>query len=119
MAKVISSFNIDLSDMAASGGSRYFSVEGDIGAIFSLEVKNEDGYYYNFKTNVFAAAKSRLKELLKGQKVSIQCTKEKGKFGRILADVVVNDKSINQQLIDEGHARKYMGGKKEPWIINE
>ena len=65
------------------------------------------------------AAKARLKELLKGQKVSIQCTKEKGKFGRILADVVVNDKSINQQLIEEGHARKYMGGKKEPWIINE
>ena len=60
------------------------------------------------------AAKARLKELLKGQKVSIQCTKEKGKFGPILADVVVNDKSINQQLIEEGHARKYMGGKKEP-----
>ena len=65
------------------------------------------------------AAKARLKELLKGQKVSIQCTKEKGKFGRVLADVVVNDKSINQQLIEEGHAREYNGGKKEPWIINE
>ena len=65
------------------------------------------------------AAKARLKELLKGQKVSIQCTKEKGKFGRVLADVVVNDKSINQQLIEEGHARKYMGGKMEQWIINE
>jgi len=64
------------------------------------------------------AAKARLKELLKGQKVSIQCTKEKGKFGRILADVVVNNKSINQQLVEEGHARKYIGGKKEPWIIN-
>ena len=62
------------------------------------------------------AAKARLKELLKSQKVSILCTKEKGKFGRVLADVRVNDKSINLQLIDEGHAREYHGGKKIPWI---
>ena len=62
------------------------------------------------------AAKARLKELLKSQKVSIQCSKEKGKFGRVLADVIVNDKSINLQLIDEGHAREYSGGKKIPWI---
>ena len=61
-------------------------------------------------------AKSRLKELLKGQKVSIRCTKEKGKIGRILADVMVGDININKQLIDEGHARVYQGGKKIPWI---
>ena len=59
---------------------------------------------------------ARLKELLKGQKVSIQCTKEKGKFGRILADVMVGDTNINKQLIDEGHAREYQGGKKIPWV---
>ena len=62
------------------------------------------------------ASKARLKELLKGEKVSIKCTKEKGKFGRILADVIVNDLSINQQLIDEGYAREYQGGKKIPWV---
>jgi len=62
------------------------------------------------------ASKARLKELLKGQKVSIQCTKEKGKFGRILADVMVGDININKQLIDEGHAREYQGGKKVPWV---
>ena len=62
------------------------------------------------------ASKARLKELLKGQKVSIQCTKEKGKFGRILADVMVGDININKQLIDEGHAREYWGGKKMPWL---
>ena len=45
MAKVIRYFNINLDDMAATGGSRSFSVEGDPGAIFSLEIKNEDGYY--------------------------------------------------------------------------
>ena len=62
------------------------------------------------------ASKARLKELLKGQKVSIQCTKEKGKFGRSLADVMVGDTNINKQLIDEGHAREYQGGKKIPWV---
>ena len=62
MAKVIKNLNVNLSDMAASGGARLFSIEGDVGAIFSLEVKNEDGYYYNFSTNTFAAAESRLKQ---------------------------------------------------------
>ena len=45
MAKVITSFDIDLSSMAAASNTRTFSITGDNGAIFSLEIKNEDGYY--------------------------------------------------------------------------
>ena len=68
------------------------------------------------------ASKARLKELLKGKKVKIVCSKEgKGKFGRILADVhtidkELNDVNVNNQLIEEGHARPYYGGKKVPWV---
>ena len=68
------------------------------------------------------ASKARLKELLKGKKVKIVCSKEgKGKFGRILADVHTidkegNDVNVNNQLIEEGHARPYYGGKKVPWV---
>ena len=67
------------------------------------------------------ASKARLKELLKGKKVTIECSKEKGKFGRVLAIVWTVDKEgneidINSQLIEEGHARPYFGGKKEAWI---
>ena len=68
------------------------------------------------------ASKARLKEMLKGKKVKLICTKEKGKFGRILADVIAIDKNTgseincNMQLIEEGHARAYGGGKKEPWV---
>ena len=62
------------------------------------------------------AAKSRLKELLKKKKLSINCTKEKGKFGRILADVLADDINVNKQLIEEGHARPYQGGAKVPWV---
>ena len=66
------------------------------------------------------AAKARLKELLKGQKVKIACSKEKGKFGRVLATVLIVAKDgteidCNNQLCVEGHARPYLGGKKIPW----
>ena len=69
------------------------------------------------------ASKARLKEMLKGQKVKLLTSKEgKGKFGRVLADVIIIDKqgietNCNQQLIEEVHARPYYGGKKVPWII--
>ena len=68
------------------------------------------------------ASKARLKELLKGKKIKIETSKEgKGKFGRVLADVIAIDKegteiNCNQRLIEEGHARPYFGGKKVPWL---
>jgi micrococcal nuclease len=62
------------------------------------------------------ASKARLKELLKGQQVRLECTKEKGKFGRVLGSLWVGDRNINLQLCAEGHARPYWGGKKVPWV---
>ena len=67
------------------------------------------------------ASKARLKELLKGKIVEIECSKEKGKFGRVLGIVWTTDKesnriNCNQRLIEEGHARPYFGGKKVPWL---
>jgi len=61
MAKVIKDFKIDLSSMAAAGVIRNFDVVGDNGAIFSLEVKDQDGKYYNFSTNTFTTTYKRLK----------------------------------------------------------
>ena len=70
------------------------------------------------------ASKARLKEMLKGNKIKIECSKEKGKFGRVLAIVWATDKdgnemNCNDQLMSEGHARPYFGGKKVPWVINK
>ena len=67
------------------------------------------------------ASKARLKELLKGQRLDIECSKEHGKFGRVLAVVFATDKEgnridCNNQLCIEGHARPYFGGKKEAWV---
>jgi len=66
MAKIIRQFNMDFGDMAADGGSRTFTVVGDAGSIFSLEIKNEDSYYYNFKTQTFSSTKSKLKQQVIG-----------------------------------------------------
>ena len=59
--KTITNFDINLNSLPASGENRSFSVFGDPGCVFSLEIKNEDDYYYNFKTQSFTATKARLK----------------------------------------------------------
>ena len=64
------------------------------------------------------AAKNRLKEILEGECILI--TQEdkkgedmKGKFGRVLGDFQVGDKTVTQIMIEEGHAVGYWGGSKE------
>ena len=73
------------------------------------------------------AAKARLKEILKENKgnIILRTSKEgKGKFGRILGTLLIYDgkTSVNQMLIDEGHARDYFGGSKDEqgeWTVEE
>ena len=62
--KVIKNFNLDLSDLSALTKSRKFIIQGDKSAEFILEIKNEDNYYYNFTTNLFQAAQSRLEKVI-------------------------------------------------------
>lgn len=63
------------------------------------------------------AAKERLQELLgKECTLQTQINKDgedmKGKFGRILGDFIVNDKSVAETLVEEHHAVKYFGQNK-------
>ena len=60
------------------------------------------------------AAKDRVKELCPvGSTVSIITTKDgRGKFGRILGEIFVEEQSVNKLLVEEGHAVEYFGGKK-------
>ena len=46
--KVIKKFNLNTDNIPAGGEYRSFSIIGDKGAVFSLEIKNEDPKYYNF-----------------------------------------------------------------------
>ena len=68
------------------------------------------------------AAKARNKELLQGGTFKV-VSHGTGKFGRVLGEVFVENsivdgglQSVNQILIDEGHAYEYDGGKKKKFI---
>ena len=59
------------------------------------------------------AAKARLKEILKENKNKfILESQGVGKYGRCLGIIKINDAIVNQQLITEGHAVEYFGGKR-------
>ena len=58
--KIIRSFNLDTSNIKAAGESRRLTILGDKGAVFSLEIRNEDDSYYNFQTNLFQTTKTGL-----------------------------------------------------------
>ena len=63
------------------------------------------------------AAKDRLIEILEsfGNKFVIKTSiDKKGKFGRLLGELISKDgeQNANQMLLEEGHAVEYFGGKK-------
>tara|TARA_Y100000996_G_scaffold238847_1_gene187743 strand:- start:420 stop:848 length:429 start_codon:yes stop_codon:yes gene_type:complete len=57
------------------------------------------------------ASKKHLKELLSEGNITLR-SHDKGKFGRILGELFINDISINQKMIDDHHAVDYGGGNK-------
>ena len=57
------------------------------------------------------AAKARLIELLDDGEFVLQ-SHGVGKYGRCLGTLLINDVDINKQLINEGHAKEYFGGKR-------
>jgi len=70
MNKFLKSFNMDYSDLPAAGGVRAFTITGDIGAEFMIEITNEDNSYYNFNENTFQAKKTSLDVILTNENYS-------------------------------------------------
>ena len=58
------------------------------------------------------AAKKRLKELIKGKQLKV-VSHGVGKFGRVLGELICDEVNVNDQLVTEGHAVKYFGGKRD------
>ena len=62
------------------------------------------------------AAKARLRELLEqADTITVKTAidkKARGKYGRILGTIYIDDINVNQLLVDEGHAIVYDGGTK-------
>ena len=52
--KEITAIEIDLTDIPNEGSTRAYSIVGDNGASFILQVVNASNQFYNFKTNTFA-----------------------------------------------------------------
>ena len=63
--KVITRFDIDLSNLSAAKTTRYFTVFGNEGTEFLLEIQNEDSHYYSFATKTFSATKCSLRKTIK------------------------------------------------------
>ena len=61
------------------------------------------------------AAKARLQEMLKENKnkcVIKTSLDKKGKYGRVLGVLYVEDVNLNETLVEEGHADEYFGGSR-------
>ena len=104
-----------------------------------LGLDTPESFTTNKKEKILGlAAKYRIKELIasanalpkkRGKKdVVLKTSKHgKGKFGRILGEIWINANTgdginVNEQLIEEGHARWYMGGAKGEmgeWTVEE
>jgi micrococcal nuclease len=61
------------------------------------------------------AARDRLRELVLDKVVTLQSMTKPDKYGRLLVRVWIDGKSINDLLVEEGLARSYDGGKRQPW----
>ena len=61
------------------------------------------------------AAKEFVKQFVKGSKIILRTEKydAKGKFGRILGDIIVDKVSMSDTMIKEHHAVPYYGQSKE------
>ena len=61
--KIIKSFTLDTRDVGSGGEERLLTIDADNGAVFSMEITNEDNKYYNFQTNLFQTVKTRLSDV--------------------------------------------------------
>ena len=99
MYKIIEEFSLDLSNLLPAGETRDFAVKGEEGATFSLEITNEDGYYYNFFTNAFQVIKAGLYNEI------ISVTKSYS--GTIIFPVVTDDDHYDVSLTADPNTTKH------------
>ena len=59
-----------------------------------------------------------LKEKILNKVVIVSCH-DFDKYGRLLVEIFINDVSINNWLIEKEYAKKYDGGKKSKWFVEE
>lgn len=66
---------------------------------------------------VAQAAKQALSDQILNKYITMKNIKNE-KYGRVLADVYINDLHLNQWMIDNNYAVPYNGGKKQHWSFD-
>jgi micrococcal nuclease len=86
---------------------------------FSVRLAGIDSAEIKGKTDKEKAlaqeAKNALQDLILHKVVILKNLKTE-KYGRILADVYIGDLHVNQWLLDNNYAVKYLGGTKSDWV---
>ena len=59
-----------------------------------------------------------LKDKILNKVVTVSCH-DFDKYGRLLVEIFMDNKSINNWLIEKEYAKKYDGGKKSKWFVEE
>lgn len=66
------------------------------------------------KSLALAAKHFTVSQLVKAKRIELRNVR-RGKYFRLLAEVYVDDRSLADLLIKQGHARHYDGGTREGW----
>lgn len=86
---------------------------------FSVRLAGIDSAEIKGKTDKEKAlaqeAKNALQDLILHKVISLKNLKTE-KYGRILADVYIGELHVNQWLLDNNYAVKYLGGTKLDWV---
>lgn len=64
------------------------------------------------------ASKNRLAALLHEGHIKFKIARQKDRYGRAIGIVAVENRSVMNVLISEGHARPYLGGRRDSWCAH-
>ena len=73
----------------------------------------------NLKEKAYAKeVRNHLRNKILNKIVSVNC-KDFDKYGRLLVEILYENENINTWLIENNYAKKYDGGKKSKWFVDE
>jgi micrococcal nuclease len=108
-AKVIDIYDGDTCTIAMWIGFQRYSFKLRLYGIDTPELRTKNAV----EKEAGYKAKDYLCSLILNKKVKIVFADKEEKFGRLLGTIFLGDKNINQMMISSGHAKEYLGGKKE------
>lgn len=80
----------------------------------SPEIKTRD----KLEKKYAIISRNYLRELVLDKIVTLECL-DYDKYGRILANVIVDGENVNDKMLKNGYCVKYDGGKKQKWDFTQ